>query len=143
MKYNFIVCTVKFTQVAGKCYLTYSENLNEPVDEWAAAGPSRFYFTEAYNAQEKSFDEPPYHAISIGKSGKGKGNLKLKSKKTEESEKKSFVNKPIEYKTISKTLRTLDVFAGCGGMCCITFLIVRFYCYSNIYFRKNNYLCIV
>ncbi|XP_076670133.1 DNA methyltransferase 1a [Andrena cerasifolii] len=110
------VCTVKFTQVAGKCYLTYSENLNQPVDEWAAAGPYRFYFNEAYNVQEKTFDEPPYRAISIGKSDKGKGNLKLKSKKTEESEKRSFVNKPIEYKTITKKLRTLDVFAGCGGL---------------------------
>ncbi|XP_012137658.2 DNA methyltransferase 1a isoform X2 [Megachile rotundata] len=110
------VCTIKFTEVVGKCYLTYSENLNESIEEWTASGPNRFYFNEAYNVQEKSFDEPPYHAISIGKSGKSKGNLKLKGKKTEENKKKIFANQPIEYKPISRKLKTLDVFAGCGGL---------------------------
>lgn len=113
---DFSVCNIKFIEVVGKCYLAYSENLNQTVDEWAAEGPNRFYFNEAYNAQEKTFNEPPYHAISIGKSGKSKGNLKFKGKKTEESEKRAFVSRPIEYNKISKKLRTLDVFAGCGGM---------------------------
>ncbi|XP_033204996.2 DNA methyltransferase 1a isoform X1 [Bombus vancouverensis nearcticus] len=110
------VCNIKFIEVVGKCYLAYSENLNQTVDEWTAEGPNRFYFNEAYNAQEKTFNEPPYHAISIGKSRKSKGNLKLKGKKTEESEKRAFVSRPIEYNKISKKLRTLDVFAGCGGL---------------------------
>ncbi|XP_076753766.1 DNA methyltransferase 1a isoform X1 [Xylocopa sonorina] len=108
------VCCIKFTEVVGKCYLAYSENLNQPVDVWTAAGPNRFYFNEIYNVQEKTFDEPPYHAISIGNYGKSKGNLKFKGKKTEESEKRAVVNKPVEY--ISKKLKTLDVFAGCGGL---------------------------
>ncbi|KAG9430318.1 DNA methyltransferase 1a [Apis mellifera carnica] len=110
------VCNIKFIKVVGKCYLTYSENLNQSIEEWIAAGPYRFYFNEAYNVQEKTFDEPPYHAISIGKCGKSKGNLKFKGKKTEESEKRAIVNTPIEYKKISEKLKTLDVFAGCGGL---------------------------
>ncbi|CAK9821528.1 DNA (cytosine-5)-methyltransferase PliMCI [Anthophora retusa] len=110
------VCSVKFTEVVGKCYLVYSENLNEPLDEWTAAGPNRFYFNEAYNVQKKTFDEPPYHAIKIGKSSKSKGNQKFKGKKTDEYEKKALVNKPVEYNRISKKLKTLDVFAGCGGL---------------------------
>lgn len=113
---NFVVCNIKFIKVVGKCYLAYSENLNQSIEEWIAAGPYRFYFNEAYNVQEKAFDEPPYHAISIGKCGKSKGNLKFKGKKTEESEKRAIVNTPIEYKKISEKLKTLDVFAGCGGM---------------------------
>ncbi|XP_076648177.1 DNA methyltransferase 1a isoform X2 [Halictus rubicundus] len=110
------VCTVKFTDVVDQCYLAYSENLNQPTNEWSASGPNRFYFNEVYNVQEKTFDDPPYHAISIGKTGKGKGNLKLKGKKTEEYQKKTFVNKPIDYKAVINKLRTLDVFAGCGGL---------------------------
>ncbi|XP_076247833.1 DNA methyltransferase 1a isoform X2 [Calliopsis andreniformis] len=110
------VCSVKFTKIAGKCYLVYSENLNQPVDEWIAAGPNRFYFNEAYNAQKQTFDEPPYHAISIGKCSKMKDNLKLKGKKKEENEKRAIINKPTEYKIISHKLKTLDVFAGCGGL---------------------------
>ncbi|PBC27578.1 DNA (cytosine-5)-methyltransferase PliMCI [Apis cerana cerana] len=110
------VCNIKFIKVVGKCYLAYSENLNQSIEEWIAAGPYRFYFNEAYNVQEKTFDEPPYHAISIGKCGKSKGNLKFKGKKTEESEKRAIVNTPIEYKKISEKLKTLDVFAGCGGL---------------------------
>ncbi|XP_078046849.1 DNA methyltransferase 1a isoform X2 [Augochlora pura] len=110
------VCTVKFSDVVDKCYLAYSENLNQPIDEWSALGPNRFYFNEVYNLQKKTFDEPPYHAISIGKTSKGKGNLKLKGKKTEENEKKTIVNKPIDYKVVINKLKTLDVFAGCGGL---------------------------
>ncbi|XP_076291228.1 DNA methyltransferase 1a [Lasioglossum baleicum] len=110
------VCTVKFTDVVDQCYLAYSENLNQPIDEWSALGPNRFYFNEVYIAQEKQFDDPPYHAISIGKTGKGKGNSKLKGKKTEENQKKAIVNKPTNYKAIINKLRTLDVFAGCGGL---------------------------
>lgn len=89
------MCNIKFLEVVGKCYLTYSENLNQPVDEWIAAGPNRFYFNETYNAQEKTFDEPSYHTMSIGRCGKSKGNLKFKGKKTEESGKRAFVNKPV------------------------------------------------
>ncbi|XP_043265173.1 DNA (cytosine-5)-methyltransferase PliMCI-like [Colletes gigas] len=110
------ICRVKFMDVVGKCYLVYSENLCQSVDEWTVAGPNRFYFNEAYNEQEKTFYEPPDCAISIGKCGKGKHNSKLKSKNAEETKRKALINNPIEHKTLSRKLKTLDVFAGCGGL---------------------------
>ncbi|RLU14961.1 hypothetical protein DMN91_012848, partial [Ooceraea biroi] len=110
------VCSVKFSEVAGKCYLVYSENLSESVEEWSMGGPNRFYFTEAYNAKEKTFDEPPYSIISMGKCGKGKGKGKSKTKKAEEIENKPTIDRPSDYSTIKRKLRTLDIFAGCGGL---------------------------
>lgn len=113
---NLTVCSVKFSEVAGKCYLTYSENLSESVEEWSKGGANRFYFTEAYNAKEKTFDEPPYNIINMGKCGKGKGKGKSKTKKTEEiNENKPVVDTPTDYRTIKRKLKTLDLFAGCGG----------------------------
>ncbi|KOX77963.1 DNA (cytosine-5)-methyltransferase PliMCI [Melipona quadrifasciata] len=111
------VCDVKFSDVAGKCYLAYSENLDQSVEEWTAAGPNRFYFSQAYNALEKTFVDPPYHAMNIGKSGtsKGKGKAKCKSKKLENSHKK-LTDVPIDYRKVTRKLKTLDVFAGCGGL---------------------------
>lgn len=54
--------------------------------------------------------------MNIGKlgSGKGKGKAKCKSKKLETSDKK-IIDKPINYCKVPKKLKTLDVFAGCGG----------------------------
>ncbi|XP_076375509.1 DNA methyltransferase 1a isoform X2 [Megalopta genalis] len=95
---------------------TSVEQLDVNMVYWSDEGPNRFYFNEVYNLQEKTFDEPPYHAISIGKTSKGKGNLKLKGKKTEENQKKTIVNKPTEYNVGINKLKTLDVFAGCGGL---------------------------
>ncbi|OAD61349.1 DNA (cytosine-5)-methyltransferase PliMCI [Eufriesea mexicana] len=111
------ICDVKFSDVAGKCYLVYSENLDQSVEEWTAAGPNRFYFSQAYNAVEKTFNDPPYHAMNIGKFGigKGKGKAKCKSKKLGINDKK-VIDKPIDYCKVLKKLKTLDVFAGCGGL---------------------------
>lgn len=108
-------CNVRFTEVTGKCYLAYSENLKESVEEWSMGGPYRFYFTEAYNAKEKTFDEPPYSITNMGKSGKGKGKGKLKAKTAEEAESKPVIDKPTDYPQVTRKLRTLDIFAGCGG----------------------------
>nr|XP_034189663.1 DNA (cytosine-5)-methyltransferase PliMCI-like [Osmia lignaria] len=112
------VCDVKFSDVAGKCYLMYSENLDQSVEEWTSTGPNRFYFSQAYNVPEKTFVDPPNHAMNIGKlgKGKGKGKAKYKNKKLETNDNKKVINKPIDYCTVPKKLRTLDVFAGCGGL---------------------------
>lgn len=112
---KFLVCDVKFSEVASKCYLAYSENLDQSVEEWTAGGPNRFYFSQAYNASEKTFVDPPNRAMNIGKSGKGKGKAKCKNKKLETSENKKTIEKPVEYCVVPKKLKTLDVFAGCGG----------------------------
>lgn len=109
---------VRFEKVVGKCYLTYSENLDQSIEEWSMSGPNRFYFTQIYNVDDKSFSEPPESAMNIGKEGKskGKGKGKGKSKKLlEEIDKKPVVNKPPDYPEVDKPLQTLDVFAGCGG----------------------------
>ena len=65
MKYNFIVCSVKFTQVTGKCYLAYSKNLNQPVDEWAAAGPSRFYSMKLIMHKKKRLTNHPIMLLAL------------------------------------------------------------------------------
>jgi DNA (cytosine-5)-methyltransferase 1 len=99
--------------VVGKCYLVYSDNLNESIEEWSAAGPNRFYFSQMYINKDEEFDDPPAKACSIGKMSKKNDKLKSKSKKLD-SQSKSFDTAP-EFLQISNKLRTLDVFAGCGG----------------------------
>ncbi|XP_071643809.1 DNA methyltransferase 1a [Temnothorax longispinosus] len=110
------MCTVNFSVVAGKCYLTYFKNMSESIEEWSTSGPNRFYFTEAYNPAEKTFDEPPYDIINTSKFGKGKGKGKSIAKKVEKTEKKQVFETPVDYPTISRKLRMLDMFAGCGGL---------------------------
>lgn len=116
----FPVCNVRFEKVAGKCYLAYSENLGQSIEEWSTAGPNRFYFTEAYNVDEKLFDEPPPQAMTIANQGKGKGKGKgigkgKRNKTPQDGEKKLHSEKYPDYPTIDKCLQTFDVFAGCGG----------------------------
>ena len=110
------VCDVKFSEVAGKCYLAYSENLDQHVEEWTVGGPNRFHFSQSYNASEKTFVDPPNRAMNIGKCGKGKGKAKCKSKKSETNNGKKAIEKPAEYCAVPRKLKTLDVFAGCGGL---------------------------
>ncbi|KYN05968.1 DNA (cytosine-5)-methyltransferase PliMCI [Cyphomyrmex costatus] len=110
------ICILNFSVVAGKCYLAYFKNMSEPIEEWSMGGPNRFYFTEAYNPKEKIFDEPPYDIINTSKFGKGKGKCKSITKKVERTEKKEVIETPINYPSIPRKLRMLDIFAGCGGL---------------------------
>lgn len=110
-----VVCSVPFSSVAGKCYLAYSENLNESIEEWSSAGPNRFYFSEAYNFKENKFEDPPYNVVNIFKTSKGNGKNKLKAKNVKTTENKPVLNKPVDYPTVERQLRTFDIFAGCGG----------------------------
>jgi len=89
--------------------------MSESIEEWSLGGPNRFYFTEAYNPKEKTFDEPPYDIINTSKSGKGKGKGKSIAKKVKRTEKKQVIETPVDYPTIPRKLRMLDMFAGCGG----------------------------
>ncbi|XP_055925172.1 DNA (cytosine-5)-methyltransferase PliMCI-like isoform X3 [Argiope bruennichi] len=106
--------TVDFSNIKGKCYVIFGENLTESVEEYANKGPHRFYFYESYNRTSKSFEEPPTMAQRIGRVGKGnKGNIKGKKKtvgKTSKGPTEEF------HPIICKKLKTLDVFAGCGGL---------------------------
>jgi len=89
--------------------------MSESIEEWSLGGPNRFYFTEAYNPKEKTFDEPPYDIINTNISGKGKGKGKSITKKVKKAEKKQAIETPVDYPTIPRKLRMLDMFAGCGG----------------------------
>lgn len=104
---------VDFSLVQGKCYIVYSGNLQETIEEYTSKGPNRFYFNEAYDKSNKTFDDPPAKARAIGNRGKGKGKGKGKSQNKNES---SSDIKMENYPSISAKLRTLDVFAGCGGL---------------------------
>ncbi|GLH01282.1 DNA (Cytosine-5)-methyltransferase PliMCI [Gryllus bimaculatus] len=101
--------------VVGTCYVVYGENIDEPIIEWTKRGPNRFYFNQAYNSMKQSFGEPPVQASLLGSQGKGKGKGKGKGRKSELGEKKTILG-PEEWPTLSKKLKTLDVFAGCGGL---------------------------
>lgn len=89
--------------------------MSESIEEWSMSGPNRFYFTEAYNPKEKTFDEPSHDIINTSKFGKGKGKGKSVTKKIERTEKKQVIETPVDYLTIPRKLRMLDMFAGCGG----------------------------
>ncbi|XP_069697598.1 DNA (cytosine-5)-methyltransferase 1-like isoform X2 [Periplaneta americana] len=110
-------CVVNFGEVAGKCYVVYSENLDIPVSEWTNAGPNRFYFSQSYNCTKQVFEEPSTYAAAIGMQGKGKGKGKGKGSKSllEKGEKKKELK--IEgWPNVIRKLKSLDVFAGCGGL---------------------------
>ena len=54
----------------GRCYIVYGDNLDIPASEWINGGPNRFYFTQAYNSKNQTFEEPSYNATNIGLQGK-------------------------------------------------------------------------
>lgn len=63
-------CVLNFGKVAGKCHVVFSENLDISMAEWTSRGPNRFYFSQAYNNVKQTFEEPPFHATTIGMQGK-------------------------------------------------------------------------
>ena len=107
----------------GKCYIVYSENLDKPIDEWSTEGPNRFYFSQSYDSLQEEFYDPPLDACSIGMKTKKGGKTKSKKQKQETN----TIDEPISYPPITERLKTLDVFAGCGGEkldCLILFLFI-------------------
>lgn len=90
---------MRFNNVRGKCHLVYSKNLQESIQEWSAKGPDRFYFSETYDSQREDFNHPSPLACTMGIE-------KIETNGVERIE---------DYPKIKKKLRTLDVFAGCGG----------------------------
>ncbi|XP_063536239.1 DNA (cytosine-5)-methyltransferase 1-like [Cydia strobilella] len=100
---------VPFSAVAGPCQLIYEENIPGNHQEWLSKDPNRFYFRQAYDKASGKFSEVPEHAANIGRAerkdkgkGKGKGKGKAEAAAAAEAE--------------TRPLRTLDVFAGCGGL---------------------------
>ena len=87
--------TIRFSQVVGKCFLSYIKNLNPGLEKWTSNGPDRFYFNQAYESSEKKFYEPSNLAKQIGI---------------------STIEKGMDHPQVKKKLTTLDIFAGCGGL---------------------------
>ncbi|XP_011505760.1 PREDICTED: DNA (cytosine-5)-methyltransferase PliMCI-like [Ceratosolen solmsi marchali] len=102
-------CDVQFRCVIGKCYLTYLKNLYHSIEEWSAMGPNRFYFAESYDSKKKQFLEPPLQARKIGKNIKTDRYMKSRNNKIDHS-------KVVIYPQITKKLKILDIFSGCGGL---------------------------
>jgi DNA (cytosine-5)-methyltransferase 1 len=107
---------VQANEVRGKCSVTFGEILEGTVDQYFLEGADRFYFNEAYNATAKEFVDPPSYARKSGGGmlDKGKGKGKGKGKKGSSPSKTPSQEKIGEGKF--QPLRSLDVFAGCGGL---------------------------
>ncbi|XP_043229878.1 DNA (cytosine-5)-methyltransferase 1-like isoform X1 [Amphibalanus amphitrite] len=103
--------SVPFRLVAGRCHVVYGENLSNTPEEYRRSGPHRFYFTEAYDTTERKFVEPPPVARRMGLVGKGRG----KGKGAAADRSAPPPTTPPDHPTVTP-LRTLDVFAGCGGL---------------------------
>eukprot|EP00111_Clytia_hemisphaerica_P007316 TCONS_00021299-protein len=110
--------TIEFNEnVEGKCFVLYADDEEANIAEYTDAGPDRFYFNESYDADSESFDIPPNKArseLAYAKASRGKG--KGKAKKGSALFQKNTYN--VEFPIYQKVdrLRTLDIFAGCGGL---------------------------
>nr|XP_039272538.1 DNA (cytosine-5)-methyltransferase 1-like [Styela clava] len=107
---------VNFTEVQGKCRVEHELDLKSSIVEYTAGGSDRFYFSESYDADDKSFDDPPLSARRIGQSTGKKTNVKVHAKKIKVTNEKEKIDDECESKHSFKKLRALDVFAGCGGL---------------------------
>ncbi|XP_072402558.1 DNA (cytosine-5)-methyltransferase PliMCI-like [Diabrotica undecimpunctata] len=110
--YSDEVITVPFSKVEGKCYLSYGYNFKSII-EWSEQGPYRFYFTEAYDPENKIRKELCEKAKNIGIRGKGKADGKVKGNSKQEND---FTDFPPIWDKIDRPLKCMDVFAGCGGL---------------------------
>lgn len=106
--------SVAFSEIVGKCHVVYGDNLTCSEDEFFLQGPYRFSFTQAYDPVKKMLEDPPSEALRIGAAGKGgKGKGKGSSKCVNDTAKDGSFQ---QYPDVSRRLRTLDVFSGCGGL---------------------------
>lgn len=94
--------------MTGKCYLAYSEILDIPASKWSLLGPDRFYFSETYCSKTQQFllVESPANLI---------GRQKKSSKKSKSSAAQKIDEPPV-WPSLETPLKTLDCFAGCGGL---------------------------
>lgn len=82
-------------------------NLSSSALEWSKGGPRRFYYKEAYNHKDKKFVCAP---MSITRQNE-KVAIRRKSNVIE----KIIEELPTSWPSIPRPLRSLDIFAGCGG----------------------------
>ncbi|CAG9770763.1 unnamed protein product [Ceutorhynchus assimilis] len=102
------VITTSFKNVTGKCYVTFSDNV-QSVSKWSHEGPLRFYFGKMFDLKNKEFCEVPLSAQRIGTVGKGgKSKSKVFTSK--------YAELPPAWEKLQQPLRSMDIFAGCGGL---------------------------
>ena len=117
---------INFDNVMGRCFVKFIDmNVDDKqIEVWTEEGPDRFFFREWYNSlEDKNFEEPPLSAQRIGQVGKGGkgGKAKGKGKSSAKAEESADSEQPKEeaqprYAPVSKPLRCLDIFSGCGGL---------------------------
>ncbi|XP_017781710.1 PREDICTED: DNA (cytosine-5)-methyltransferase PliMCI-like [Nicrophorus vespilloides] len=110
--YSSELISLPFKEVTGKCFIVYGDNLDMEASEWITKGPDRFYFRQAYNAKTRSYDDVPSMAMKIGHPKKGKGKGKGKSKSADSV----HFDYPPMWEHLEVPMRTMDIFAGCGGL---------------------------
>ncbi|XP_050350712.1 DNA (cytosine-5)-methyltransferase 1-like isoform X2 [Nymphalis io] len=105
---------VPFSAVVGPCQLVYVDNIPQQdyIYDWLEKDPSRIYFRMAYNNATGQIEDVPQQAKSVGRGDKGKDKGKGKGKSSKPLEPNIGANPEINI----RPLRTLDVFAGCGGL---------------------------
>ncbi|XP_053609291.1 DNA (cytosine-5)-methyltransferase 1-like [Plodia interpunctella] len=105
---------VPFAAVVGPCHLIYDRNVPPQLElrDWLEADPDRFYFRMAYDRSADRIVDVPDHATEVGRAERGKDKGKGKGKSS--SKRVESEAKTAEAKV--RPLRTLDVFAGCGGL---------------------------
>ncbi|XP_026492162.1 DNA (cytosine-5)-methyltransferase 1-like [Vanessa tameamea] len=105
---------VPFSAVVGPCKLVFIDNIPEQdyIYDWLEKDPSRVYFRMAFNKATGQIEDVPQQAKSIGRGDKGKDKGKGKGKSSKPLEPNIAAIPEINI----RPLRTLDVFAGCGGL---------------------------
>eukprot|EP00794_Sanderia_malayensis_P016015 gene16015-17632_t len=105
--------TVEFKHVQGKCTVECAEN-GPPMDSQQSFF-DKFYYFEAYNSEKCEMEDLPSIALRQTSKGKGKGKSKKCVAATAEDVASSNSTQATEVKQ-QQPLRSLDVFAGCGGL---------------------------
>lgn len=105
---------VSFSAVVGPCHLVYVENIpqKDHIYDWLEKDPCRIYFRMAFNKATGQIEDVPQQAKSVGRGDRGKDKGKGKGK----SSKPVVTDVMTTPETNIRPLRTLDVFAGCGGL---------------------------
>lgn len=108
------IIEVPFAAVIAPCHLIYEQNVpnQDTLLEWLERDPSRFYFRMAFDKTSGQFVNVPQTATNVGRTEKGKDKGKGKGKSSKAIDTNTV--KVVDMKM--KPLRTLDVFAGCGGL---------------------------
>ncbi|XP_045531991.1 DNA (cytosine-5)-methyltransferase 1-like [Pieris brassicae] len=105
---------VPFSTVMGPCHLSYVDNIPQTgsIYTWLEEDPNRIYFKMSYDKKTDRVKKVPEYARAIGCSDQGSND---KGKGKGKSSKPQLLVAKVEKDSI-RPLRSLDVFAGCGGL---------------------------